>query len=130
MAPPLLTHVCLPPQISLVSAATTAAGSFRADKKLITSGGWIALIGLVIALFSYAINKPIAVMITDSVEVLVRAGNDMSSLTEDEKQDPLIQILAYCKPAEEGDATSGFDLTFASRCVNPLSIPNPPLPPN
>jgi hypothetical protein len=108
-------------QIALVAAALTAAGCFRSDKKLIKSGGWCALIGLVIALFSFSINKPIAVMVTESVEVLVRAGNDMSSLTPEEQDMPLVQILAYCKPADEDDGSSGIDLTFASDLANAIS---------
>ena len=79
------------------------------------------MVGLSVALFSYAVNKPIAVMVEESVEVLVRAGNDMSELTEEEKEMPLIQVLAYCKPAEEGDDSSGFDLSFAADLADMIS---------
>jgi hypothetical protein len=60
-------------------------------------------------------------MVEESVEVLVRAGNDMSQLTDKEKEMPLIQIMAYCKPQEEGDESSGFDLTFAADLANMIS---------
>jgi hypothetical protein len=101
-------------QISMIAAATCAAGSFTSNKSMIRSGGWCALIGLTIAFFSYAINKPIAVMVEESVAVMVKADNDMAALTPEEREMPLVQILAYCKPPDEESDSSGFDLSFAT----------------
>jgi len=105
-------------QVALFAAALTSAGAFKSSKTLIRSGGWCAGIALAVALLSYAVNKPIAVMVEDSVEVLVRADNDMSDLNEEEREMPLMQLLAYCKPVDESEDASGFDLSFAADLAN------------
>ena len=97
-------------QIALIASATCAAGAWRTKQRLIRGGGWAALIALVIALFAYSVNKPLAVIIENSVDVAVAANNDLSSVNN---TGPLIQILAYCKSSDEDatdDSANSFDL--------------------
>mmetsp|Transcript_24018 Transcript_24018/g.50076 ORF Transcript_24018/g.50076 Transcript_24018/m.50076 type:complete len:1092 (-) Transcript_24018:48-3323(-) len=104
-------------QIALVASACCAAGAWRSKQRLIKSGGWCALVALVIALLSYSINKPIAVIIERSVDAIVKANEDLSSVSADNADMPLIQLLAYCKSSDEDsldESSNSFDLKFAS----------------
>ena len=104
-------------QVALISAACCAAGSWRSKQKLIKSGGWCALIALCIALFSYSINKPIAVIVEESVNAMVAANDDLGSAGGNSTDMPLMQILAYCKSSDEDsgdDSSNSFDLKFAA----------------
>ncbi|GMI10701.1 hypothetical protein TrVE_jg2344 [Triparma verrucosa] len=102
-------------QIALISSACCAAGAWRSKQRLIRAGGWCALVALVIALFSYSINKPLAVVVEKSVDTMVAANNDLSSVNNTEM--PLMQILAYCKASDEDatdDSSNSFDLAFVA----------------
>ena len=104
-------------QVSLIAAACCAAGAWRSKQRLIKSGGWCALIGLVIALFSYSINKPIAVVMETSVNAMVAVNDDMGSVGANATDMPLMQILAYCKSSDDSsgdDDEASFDLKFAA----------------
>jgi len=109
-------------QIALIASATCAAGAWRTKQRLIRGGGWAALIALIIALFAYSVNKPLAVIIESSVDVAVAANNDLSAVND---TGPLVQILAYCKSSDEDatdDSANSFDLKFVSdlaAAINP-----------
>ncbi|GMI17260.1 hypothetical protein TrLO_g13403 [Triparma laevis f. longispina] len=109
-------------QIALIASACCAAGAWRSKQRLIRAGGWAALVALIIALFCYSINKPLAVIVEKSVDAMVAANNDLSSVNNTEM--PLMQILAYCKASDEDatdDSANSFDLAFVSNLASMIN---------
>jgi len=107
-------------QISLISAALCAAGGFRSKQKLIKSGGWCALLALIIVLFSYSVNIINATLVDQAVTNLKKANAG-----EGDGDSPMVQLLAYCKPQEEGACDSTIDLSFALNLTSSvLGTPN------